>query len=223
MPANSKLSAASDFSPCLNPKLRALLQDRERMLSMLMSNLQGMVYCCLLDADWTMVFVSEGCRALTGYSSEELLFNKRISYEELTLAEDRLWVRRLIEKAAHARKKFDLEYRIVHADGSVHWVQESGFPLFNDHSELVALEGFIQDVTARKRSEQAARDAEARYRSIFETPSKGFTRPRRAANTWISTRRWPASTVTHRLRICATAFPIFNASSTSIRKNAAST
>ena len=49
------------------------------MLSTLMSNLQGMVYCCLLDADWTMVFVSDGCSALTGYSPEDLLFNHIIS------------------------------------------------------------------------------------------------------------------------------------------------
>ncbi|WP_445371200.1 putative bifunctional diguanylate cyclase/phosphodiesterase [Methylomonas sp. HW2-6] len=167
-------SAVVEFSPHLSPKLRALIQDRERMLGMLMSNLQGIVYCCLLDADWTMVFISEGCRALTGYAPSDLLFNKRISYEELTLAEDRRWVRQLIETSARTRKKFDLEYRIVHANGSIRWVQESGFPLFNEHGELVALEGFIQDVTARKHSEQAARDAEARYRSIFENAIEGI-------------------------------------------------
>ena len=84
MQMDSSLST-KNFSPSLSK----LLQDRERMLSILMSNLKGMVYCCLLDENWTMVFVSDGCKGLSGYDSEDLLFNRRITYEALTLEDDR--------------------------------------------------------------------------------------------------------------------------------------
>jgi len=144
------------------------------MLSTLMSNLKGMVYCCLLDENWTMVFVSDGCKGLTGYDTEDLLFNHRITYEELTLEDDRTWVRDSIEGAVRIDEQFDLEYRIVHADGSIRWVQESGGPLFNEKGELEALEGFIQDITRRKHSEQQAQEAEERYRSIFENAIEGI-------------------------------------------------
>ncbi|ASF46592.1 putative bifunctional diguanylate cyclase/phosphodiesterase [Methylovulum psychrotolerans] len=144
------------------------------MLSTLMSNLKGMVYCCLPDENWTMLFVSDGCRRLTGYDTEDLILNQRISYEELTYSDDRAWVRTLIENALHRRERFELEYRIVHADGTIRWVQESGSPLFDGNGALLALEGFIQDVTRHKQSEQAARDAEERYRSIFENASEGI-------------------------------------------------
>lgn len=154
--------------------LRKLLLDRERMLSTLMSNLNGMVYCCLIDENWTMVFVSDGCKILSGYDANDLLFNRKITYEELTLSEDRGWVREKIESATKLGERFELEYRIMHADGSVRWVQESGAPLFNDTGELEALEGFIQDITCRKESEQLARVAEARYRSIFENAIEGI-------------------------------------------------
>ncbi len=144
------------------------------MLSTLMSNLKGMVYCCLLDEHWTMMFVSEGCQTLTGHNADDLLFNRKITYETLTLEEDRAWVRRLIETAATAGNHYDLEYRIRHADNSIRWVQESGGPLFNDQGELEALEGFIQDITHRKHSEQLAKAAEERYRSIFENAIEGI-------------------------------------------------
>ena len=144
------------------------------MLSTLMSNLKGMVYCCLLDENWTMVFVSDGCQGLTGYDAEELLFNQRITYEAVTLADDRVWVRKRIEDAVRTSEHFDVEYRITHADGSIRWVQESGVPLFNENGELEALEGFIQDVTLRKQSEQLAEAAEERYRSIFENAIEGI-------------------------------------------------
>ena len=144
------------------------------MLSTLMSNLKGMVYCCLLDENWTMVFVSDGCQGLTGYDAEELLFNQRITYEAVTLADDRVWVRKRIEDAVRTSEHFDVEYRITHADGSIRWVQESGVPLFNEKGELEALEGFIQDVTLRKQSEQLAHEAEERYRSIFENAIEGI-------------------------------------------------
>src|SRR5665811_2572834 len=45
---------------------RRAVEENERRLSTLMSNLQGMVYRCQNDRDWTMEFVSVGCRDLPG-------------------------------------------------------------------------------------------------------------------------------------------------------------
>src|SRR5215510_14637864 len=64
-----------------------------RMLQTLLGNLDGMVYRCRDDAEWTMEFVSEGCRRLTGYDADDLLLNNRVSYESITHADDRTRVR----------------------------------------------------------------------------------------------------------------------------------
>ncbi len=154
--------------------LQAMLHDRERMLDSLMSNLKGMVYCCLYDAPWTMVFVSEGCLGLTGYSPEELLHNRRVSYESITLPEDREWVRHKIDAAVAEGEQFEVEYRILHAVSGIRWVLERGTPLYNEQGEVEGLEGFIQDITRRKQSEAATSAAEARYRSIFENAIEGI-------------------------------------------------
>jgi len=173
-PEVANLLSATPSAIEFSPNLLKLLGDRERMLSTLMGNLKGMVYCCLPDENWTMVFISEGCQGLTGYPVNDLLFNHRITYEELTLQDDRLWVREKIEAAAKIGEPFELEYRIMHADGSIRWVQESGCALLNENGEWEALEGFIQDITLRKQSEQVAREAEERYRSIFENAIEGI-------------------------------------------------
>src|SRR5471032_1144626 len=68
---------------------RQALREKERMLTTLMSNLDGMVYRCRNDAHWTMEFVSDGCYHLTGYRPEELRHNSRVSYEQIEHPEDR--------------------------------------------------------------------------------------------------------------------------------------
>ena len=63
--------------------------DSERVLRVLMHNLDGMVFRCAIDAQWTLRLVSDGCRQLTGYGADELVGNKVISLEQLTHAADR--------------------------------------------------------------------------------------------------------------------------------------
>ncbi len=113
--------------------------DQERLLKTLLSQLDGMVYRCRDDEFWTMEFVSEGCKALTGYRSEDLLFNSRISYEEVTHPEDRARVRSAIREAVAANRRFDVVYRIVRADGTPRWVSELGSGIFGPDGKLQAI------------------------------------------------------------------------------------
>ncbi|GGC05358.1 GGDEF domain-containing protein [Oxalicibacterium flavum] len=144
------------------------------MLGTLLANLEGMVYRCRLDEHWTMEFVSEGCLALTGYREEEILFNSRVSYDEITHPDDRNFVRHTILEAVRNNRRFDLEYRIVRADGQIRWVWERGTCISHDDHDCDVLEGFIQDVTERREADEALREAERRYRSIFENAIEGI-------------------------------------------------
>ncbi len=55
------------WMPARQRNAEAALGESQRTLATLLSNLPGMAYRCLDDEHWTMLFVSEGARRLTGY------------------------------------------------------------------------------------------------------------------------------------------------------------
>jgi len=146
------------------------------MLKTLLANVDGMVYRRRLDTDWTMEFVSQGCVRVTGYPPADMLLNKRISYDDLTIPDDRMWVREAISCAVAEFRSFDLEYRILHADGTVRWVWERGTGVIDVEGRPIALEGLIQDITKRKNAETALREAERRYHGLFDNAIEGIFR-----------------------------------------------
>ena len=48
-------------------------KENQRKLSTLISNLQGFVYRCMNDENWTMEFISEGCFELACYKPDDLI------------------------------------------------------------------------------------------------------------------------------------------------------
>ncbi len=151
-----------------------LKQHSQFSLSMLMSNLPGMVYRCLNDRDWTIEYVSEGCLELTGYKPSDLIGNKRVAYNDLIHPDDQPLVREPVQKALEAREPFRVVYRIQTAAGEEKWVWEQGQGVFSKNGELIALEGFITNITERSKAEEALKESEARIRAILETAVDGI-------------------------------------------------
>ena len=136
------------------------LSESQRALATLMSNLPGMAYRCRNDRDWTMEFVSRGCSELTGYQPADLVNNSRIAYAELIHPDDQEPVWNDVQAAVAQKEPFRLVYRIVTATGGQKWVWEQGRGVFADDGGLLALEGFITDITERKRLEEQLRHAQ---------------------------------------------------------------
>lgn len=126
------------------------LESSRRELTTLMANIPGMAYRCLNDENWTMIFVSQGCLSLTGYQPEDLLGNKKISYNELILPEYRKYIYELWQQKLKSRRSVESEYEIKTVDGATKWVWERGCGVFDHHGNLLYLEGFITDITESK-------------------------------------------------------------------------
>lgn len=124
-------------------RIAEALAESRRNLSATMRNLPGMAYRCRNDPQWTMEFVSEGCRELTGYPPEALLYNELISYADLIHPEDRQQVWQNVQLALNEERHFHLIYRIIHASGDVHWVWEKGCGIYTTGGELLAIEGLM--------------------------------------------------------------------------------
>ncbi len=148
--------------------------DVTRLLTTITDNLVGMLYRCRIDADWTMEYVSDGCMKLTGYRPEELMLNRRISYERLTIPEDRERVARVIRDALESGLPFDVEYRIRRADGYLCWVLERGVGVRDERGRVTWIEGYIQDISERMAVDEMLREAVRRYESLFEHATEGI-------------------------------------------------
>lgn len=154
--------------------LREKMNDHRFLMDTLIKSLNGMVYCCLPDANWTMIFISNGCKKLTGYEPEDLLFNKKLSYDQVTHPDDRNYVRESISTAIRNCSPYSIEYRIFRSDSNLCWVRESGMAIYDASGVVAAVEGFIEDISKIKNWEHELKNSEARYRSVFENAVEGI-------------------------------------------------
>ncbi|HTN43381.1 MAG TPA: PAS domain S-box protein [Nitrospiria bacterium] len=151
------------------------LHESQRVLSTLMGNLPGMAYRCKNDKDWTVEFVSEGCHDLTGYQSSDLLGNRKVSYgRDLIHPDDQTPVWDDVQAALRENRPFQLNYRIITADKKEKWVWEQGRGVFSPNGELLALEGFIIDVTERRQAVAELEKSVSLLRATFESTADGI-------------------------------------------------
>ena len=129
------------------------LAESQRRLNALMGNLPDMAYRCDNSPNRPMSFVSLGCRLLTGYSPEALTAADGIPWTHLIHVDDRELVRKAIQNA-HATEPFEVEYRIWTSENQEKWVWEKGICVHDEEGTDALLEGFIGDVTDRKRAER---------------------------------------------------------------------
>ena len=149
------------------------LRESEMSLSVLLSNLPGVAYRSLNDEDWTMVFLSQGCLELTGYTPEELIHGKT-TYYDLILPEDREKVYAQWEIDVSAGMRSNDEYRIRTKSGEIKWIWEQSIPIPSAEGPSPFSEGFIQDISKTKKAEAALKASEEQFKAIFEEAPMGI-------------------------------------------------
>jgi PAS domain S-box-containing protein len=88
--------------------------------------------------------------------------------EKYILPEDQPHVMSVINEAMRTRSMFELEHRVVRADGSVGWMLSRAMPLINAKGEISEWFGAASDVTERKRAEETSRYLSAIVSSSYD-------------------------------------------------------
>ncbi|MDD3563965.1 MAG: PAS domain-containing sensor histidine kinase, partial [Candidatus Cloacimonetes bacterium] len=162
-------------NPLLKPDKLALEGIGPGLLPNLMHNLPGMAFRCLNDAEWSMLFISEGCVDLTGYQVADLIDNTELSYNDLILEEDRQRVREDINDAVQRHTQYQIEYRIICKDGKIKSVWEKGNGVYDRDRNPTFLDGFIIDVSARILAEEELRQAAENLAELNATKDRFFS------------------------------------------------
>ncbi|HYL24962.1 MAG TPA: PAS domain-containing protein, partial [Burkholderiales bacterium] len=79
------------------------------------------------------------------------------------------------EAIRHAQRTGEVasEYRVLHPDGSVHWLQARGRMFFDASGSPTRMVGFMQDVTQRKQAEEELRKMELELRRAQRLEAMG--------------------------------------------------
>jgi len=85
-------------------------------------------------------------KELSGYDANEILADRQLWVNMIHPA-DRERVFAVLSYCKNSGTPFEIEYRIVHKDGSLHRVIDEGEPVFDDKGQITGIEGIITDVT----------------------------------------------------------------------------
>ena len=132
------------------------LWESQRKFKTLLSNLPGVAYRCSFDSDRNMEFLSKGSHALTGYHSWDLISNPIKTFASLVHPDDLESSWQEIKQACDKSQPYKISYRITRSDNEERWVQDQGQAIHStDTHEIVALEGFIIDITDSKQAQES--------------------------------------------------------------------
>ena len=155
---------------------RALSQSEERFRLAMDATSDGIW-------DWNVrtgeVYFSPSYAEMLGYDSRELAA-RADSWLELIHPEDRARVLEVNEDCIRGpRPSFEVEYRMKARDGSLRWILGRGKAIARDEQgRALRVVGTHVDVTVQKQAEQALREGEERYRTLFNNAEVGMFRTR---------------------------------------------
>ncbi len=106
---------------------------------------------------------------ITGYSPEEFGAVDIKAFNEMIHPEDRTEVIVILEAALKECGPYNAEYCLRRKDGSNIFVEDRGVFLPDDKGRAIRMLGSLGDISVRKQAEEAIREAEKRYRTLFES------------------------------------------------------
>lgn len=127
----------------LSTEVSALSHDEATSLYFeIISRIEGCLYKCKIDEHYTMLYVSDSIKLLTGYEVTDFM-NRTIGLNAIIHPDEAEQVRADRMQALQNKTMYDVEYRIRHRDGSDIWLHERGYGTFATNGTAEHLHGFI--------------------------------------------------------------------------------
>jgi PAS domain S-box-containing protein len=132
----------------------------------LVEHIPAMTYVESLDGDAELFYISPQVERILGYSPQEWTITENFWVQHIH-PDDREWVLEEDARTDATRDPVEMEYRFLAKDGTYRWLHDEAV-FVEQEGQQPFWQGFLLDVTERKRAEDALRDSEERYRDLFE-------------------------------------------------------
>ncbi|NWF77758.1 MAG: PAS domain S-box protein [Chloroflexi bacterium] len=141
--------------------------ETERLFEVLCN--KAPVGVCIIQ-DGKFCYINPTFQSNTGYRQDELLGKDSL---EIVVPEDRQRVRENVIKTLKGKLTLPYEFRVVHKDGSIHWVVES-LASIQYRGRRATLASFV-DITERKQAEEALQAEKNKLQSLIDAMSDGLS------------------------------------------------
>jgi len=103
-----------------------------------------------IDPEGHYIFASPSCKRITGYDSQEFIEHPELR-RIIVHPEDLEMFDRHVQEEGLA--SYELDYRIVRADGSIRWISHACRGIFDEEGRSLGIRGSNRDITERKHLE----------------------------------------------------------------------
>ncbi|HET6558135.1 MAG TPA: PocR ligand-binding domain-containing protein [Prolixibacteraceae bacterium] len=127
-----------------------------------------------LDKDENFLYCSPSCERITGYKATDFLQKPQLLYEIIHPDDIKAFRSHRKTKELGQAKENELEYRIIHKDGSVRWIGHECQPINDELGNYKGTRGSNKDITGRKDVEQQLKTSNQKYRLLSANITDGI-------------------------------------------------
>jgi PAS domain S-box-containing protein len=149
------------------------LEEAEDRLRTLVEHVPAITYTGEVGGDRALAYVSPQIEEVLGYSPREVMADPD-HWTKMLHPHDKRWVLAEDRRTGETGGPLALEYRMFARNGRVVWLRDEATLVRDEEGNPLHWQGFMLDITKRKKAEERLRESEELYRNVVEQAAENI-------------------------------------------------